>query len=181
MKSTGKTINLRRLEKVDLALKVRWYNDPQVNQTLLLQEQLTLDKTLKWFDMISQNQSRLDLIVENLDAKPIGIGGLVNIDKANRTAESIIVIGETDYWGKGIMFEALELLLRWAFENLNLDKIWALAVPTNIASIITMKKLGYQIEGKLREEKYLNGKRVDILRLGLLRKDFQAALKGMNQ
>jgi len=181
MKLTGKTINLRRLEKADLELKIRWYNDPQVNQTLLLQEQLVLDKTLKWFDTISRDRSRVDLIIENSDSQPIGIAGLVNIDHVNRTAESIIVIGETDYWGQGVMIEALELLLTWSFEKLNLDKIWALALPTNIASIITMKKLGYQIEGTLREEKYVNGKRIDILRLGLLRKDFQDFQKGMYQ
>ena len=181
MKLTGKTIILRRLAKADLELKIRWYNDPQVNQFLLLPERLVLDKTLKWFDTITQNESRLDLVVENSHSEPIGIGGLVNIDKINRTAESFIVIGETDYWGKGVMFEALELLLTWSFENLNLDKIWALALPTNIASIITMKKLGYQVEGKLREEKYVNGKRVDLLRLGLLRKDFHDFQKGMNQ
>ena len=181
MKLTGKTINLRRLEKADLVLKIRWYNDPQVNQFLLLDERLVLDKTLKWFDTISQDQSRADLIIENSDSKPIGITGLVNIDNVNRTAESIIVIGETDYWGQGVMVEALELLLTWSFGKLNLDKIWAIALPTNIASIITMKKLGYQIEGTLREEKYVNGKRIDILLLGLLRKDFQDFQKGMNR
>jgi len=181
MKISGNTIVLRPLEKVDLELKIRWYNDPQVNQFLLLEERLVRDKTLKWFDAISQDRTRMDLIIENDDSEPVGIAGLVNIDKNNRTAESFIVIGETAYWGRGVMIEALELLLKWTFDNLALEKIWALALPTNVASIVSMKKLGYQIEGTLRKEKYINGDRMDILRLGLLRKDFEDFQKDRDQ
>ena len=46
----------------------------------------------------------------------------------------------------------------------------------NVASIITMKKIGFKIEGTLREEKYMNGKYIDIVRVGLLRDEFKPVL-----
>ena len=173
MNLIGNSIRLREMGKNDLEFKVRWFNDPLVNKTLILSEKINRKKTARWFEKAVQDPSRLDLVIETLDGNPLGIIGFVNMDPNHRTAESFIVIGEKDYWGKGIMIEAMSLLLKWSFHTLALDKIWALALPDNIASIITMKKLGYQIEGTLRQEKCLAGKRVDILRMGLLRCDFK--------
>jgi len=58
-----------------------------------------------------------------------------------------------------------------------LHKISAPSLAENIASIITMKKLGFKIEGTLRHEMFLHGKRVDMIQLGLLRSEFKPANK----
>ena len=75
------------------------------------------------------------------------------------------------------MLEAESLLIDWAFKDLGLYKIWATAIADNIASIITMKKLGFQFEGTLKGEKFLRGKRVDIAHYGLFQNEFKPALK----
>jgi len=71
------------------------------------------------------------------------------------------------------MAAAESVLIQWAFDTLDLYKIWAQTRSTNTASIITMKKLGFQVEGTLREEKYISGQRVDLIRMGLLRQEFK--------
>ena len=169
----GETIQLRPLQESDMELKVKWYNDPEVNKTLVVTEIFDLEKSIQWFKKAGKEPSRSDFVIETGRGKSIGLVGLVNIDKIHGTAEIYIVIGEKSFWGKGIMLEAEELLIGWAFDKLDLYKITAPSLAENIASIITMKKLGFKIEGILREEKFLHGKRVDMVRLGLLREEFK--------
>lgn len=171
---TSPHLRLRSMTQADLPLKVRWYNDPEIRQTLILDERLELEKTRQWFEAVRDSASRLDLMIET-EAQPIGQISLVNIDARHQTAEIVLVIGEKAYWGKGVMLEAESLLIRWAFETLGLRKIWAQTRPENIASLITMKKLGFQVEGTLRSEKIIAGRRIDILHLGLLPEDFKPA------
>jgi RimJ/RimL family protein N-acetyltransferase len=58
-----------------------------------------------------------------------------------------------------------------------LHKVTAPSLAENIASIITMKKVGFKIEGIFWEEKFLHGNRVDMIRLGLLHNEFRPANK----
>jgi RimJ/RimL family protein N-acetyltransferase len=174
MKIEGQKVTLRDMTKEDIVLKVKWFNDPDVNKTLLVEEKLQLDKSLEWFEQTRNDKTRRDFTIETVEGRPIGIIALVHISDVHKTAEIYIVIGEKDYWGKGVMLEAESLLIDWAFSSLKLEKIWADAVEDNIASIITMKKLGFQIEGKLRKERFLRGRRIDVIRLGLLKEDFKA-------
>ena len=159
--------------KKDLPDKVRWYNDPEVNKTLFLEEPLEPGKTLEWFDRIKDDDSRIDFVIDAANGKPIGLAGLVNIDRLHQTAEIYCVIGEKDWWGKGVMLEAERLLIKQAFEKMGIEKIRAYAHPSNIASIITMKKLGFKIEGTLRKEKKIHGQRTDVICAGLLKEEFK--------
>lgn len=174
---TGPHLRLRPMTADDLPLKVQWYNDPAVSQTLILDEVLQLDKTLQWFEAVKESESRLDLMIEWQSTKPVGQISLVNINRHQQTAEIVLVIGDKDYWGKGVMLEAESLLIGWAFESLGMQKIWAQTRPENIASLITMKKLGFQIEGTLRKEKILGGERIDIVHLGLLPEEFKPSTR----
>ena len=173
MKVKGPNITLRDMEKSDIANKVKWFNDPVVNKTLLMDGPLDLQKSFEWFDKSRSDRSRSDFVIETNDGLPLGNISLVHISEIHKTAEIYIVIGQKEYWGKGIMLEAERLIIEWAFNSLKLEKIRADAVANNIASIITMKKLGFQIEGTLRKERYQNGRRIDVLRLGLLKEDFK--------
>lgn len=172
----GKNIKLRPMTRDDLPRKVRWYNDPEIKKTLILDEDLQLEKTIAWFEKIQDSDSRLDLMIESSYGQPIGVIGLVNIDRRHGTAEIFIVIGDRDYWAKGVMRHAESLLIHWAFSEFGLEKIWAHVRTNNIASIITMKKLGFKIEGTLRQHVCIAGQREDIFMCGLLKQDFKPIL-----
>jgi RimJ/RimL family protein N-acetyltransferase len=170
---TGDHIVLRPLNKTDIENRVRWFNDPDVRKTLIISERFELDKTIRWFEKIQHDDSRVEFAIETTEKIPVGVIGLAGIDSTHRTAEIYLVIGQKEFWGKGVMLEAECLLIDWAFNSLGLEKIWAQARPENIASLITMKKIGFQVEGTLRSEKVVDGKRTDVLRLGLLKNEFK--------
>jgi len=172
---SGPHLRLRQMTEDDIADKVRWYNDPQVRQMLVLDETFELEKSRQWFRGVRDLPTRLDMIIESSEGMPLGVIGLVNIDRKNLTAEIVIVVGEKDYWGKGVMLEAESLLIHRAFTELQLEKIWGQTRVENIASLVTMKKLGFKIEGTLRQEKIIDGRRVDIMHMGLLRDEFKPA------
>jgi RimJ/RimL family protein N-acetyltransferase len=174
---TGDHIILRPLIKADIENRVRWFNDPDVRKTLIINEQFELEKTIRWFDKIRPDDSRVEFAIETTEKIPVGVIGLAGIDSTHRTAEIYIVIGQKEFWGKGLMLEAECLLIDWAFNSLGVEKIWAQTRPDNIASLITMKKIGFQIEGTLRNEKIVNGQRTTVLHLGLLREDFKPSHK----
>jgi RimJ/RimL family protein N-acetyltransferase len=168
----GKDIILRPMERSDIELKVKWFNDAAVNRTLVLDETLELEKSFKWFDAAVRNDQRRDFIIETKSGEPIGITGLLEINQKHGTAECFCVIGEKKAWGKGIGTIAHSLLIQWAFEKLGLHKIWAVIYTENIAIIKIIEKLGFKIEGTLRQEKTVSGKRIDLFRIGLLRDEF---------
>ena len=170
---TGDHIVLRPFNKADIENRLRWFNDPDVRKTLIISERFELEKTIYWFEKMQAEDSRLEFVIETMEKTPVGVIGLAGIDSTHRTAEIYIVIGQKEFWGKGVMLEAERLLIGWAFHSLGLEKIWGEVRTDNVASVITMKKLGFQIEGTLRCEKIVDDRRIDVLRLGLLKNDFK--------
>jgi RimJ/RimL family protein N-acetyltransferase len=172
MRIVGDKILLRDAEREDMVNRVRWFNDPGVNKTLLLEEELESEKTLEWFEKTKKDETRRDFVVESKDGEPIGFTGLVSINTVHGTAECYCVIGQKEYWGKGIGTEVHLRLIDWGFRSLGLHKIWADIRADNIAIIKVIEKLGFKVEGRLREEKNIGGQRVDVVRIGLLRDEF---------
>lgn len=168
----GEKIVLRPLEEKDLANKVRWFNDPEINKTLFLEENFELEKTLRWFEKVLKDDSRMDFAIDSSDGEPIGIAGLLKMDRMHRTAESYCVIGEKKFWGKGVGTEAHKIMFQWGFDKLGLEKIWADINPDNTAIIKVCERLGFKAEGLLRKDRVVNRRRVDVLRIGLLKEEF---------
>ena len=173
MNIVGDRINLRPMRKEDMELRVKWFNDPEVNRTLFLDEELNLQKTLRWFERAAADDSRRDFVIETTDAKPVGFMGLVGINNRHGIAECYGIVGEKQYWGKGIGTEAHSLLIQWAFDSLGLNKIWAAINMENSAILKVTEKLGFEIEGTLRQEKYHQGKHLDVFRIAVLRSEFK--------
>ena len=172
VKITGDNIILRPLAKADLENRVRWFNDPQVRQTLVVTEQFEMSKTIQWFERLQSDKSRVEFAVETLDGTGIGITGLLGIEKEHNIAECYCVIGNKEYWGKKLGTEIHSVLIQWAFEKLDLYKIRADIRTNNPAIFRVVEKLGFKIEGTLRKEKMVDGQRIDLYRIGLLREEF---------
>lgn len=168
----GDGIRLRSMKKTDIEFKVKWYNDPVVNKTLIIDEPLELEKSLKWFDAAVSDDNRRDFVIETMDGEPIGITGLLGISRKHGTAECFCVIGEKKFWGRGLGTLIHSLLIQFAYNELKLNKIWAVIYTDNAAIIRVIEKLGFKIEGTLREEKLIDGKRINLHRIGVLKSEF---------
>jgi len=75
------------------------------------------------------------------------------------------------YWRRGIMTEALRLVIRYGFSGLRLNRIQALVVPGNEVSIGLLLKLGFSLEGLLRDYAFFKGRYNDLLSYSLLKKE----------
>ncbi|WP_223292378.1 GNAT family N-acetyltransferase [Salipaludibacillus neizhouensis] len=107
--------------------------------------------------------------------KEIGRVALPFLDYEHRNTEILIMIGEKDYWGKGYGKEAFQLLLDYVFIELNLHRVGLKVFSFNEKAIRMYGKLDFQVEGKLRESLYRNGKWHNIYLMGLLKSEY---LKG---
>ena len=105
--------------------------------------------------------------------KVIGSVGLDGISWHNRTSWVGIGIGERDYWGKGCGTDAMKIIARYAFEELGLHRLNLNVFAYNTRAIRSYEKVGYKVEGSVREAVHRDGKRWDVIFMGLLRKDFR--------
>lgn len=111
-------------------------------------------------------------IYHKVDEKVIGWIGIKDIMWSHRCAEIFYIIGDRDYWGRGLATEAVILILKYAFLELNLHKIKALALAPNTASNRILQKLGFSLEGTFKEEGYIDGKYYDLKHYGLLKAEW---------
>ena len=106
------------------------------------------------------------------DDKVIGTTTLFRYDEQSRRAEIGYILNR-QFWGKGLINEALRALVTFAFEELNLHRIEADIEPRNASSIKTVERLGFQKEGYLRERWIVDGEIQDSLFYGLLKSDWE--------
>lgn len=102
----------------------------------------------------------------------IGNVYLTDINNVNRTAKSHILIGNTAYWSNGYGTEAMRLLIDYAFNHRNLNRIEALVLEDNKASRRMHEKLGYQQEGLLRQSVYKQGTYKNQIVFALLKSEY---------
>lgn len=110
------------------------------------------------------------------DDKIIGTATLFQLDSKNRRAEIGYALNRI-FWKKGLVNEALNALLYFAFTELNLHRVEADVDPRNAASIRVLERLGFQREGFLRERWIVNGEICDTLFYGLLKSEWIAGTK----
>lgn len=171
----GDRIYLRLMEERDIPFKVKWINDPDVRRTLDFDYPISEVATKHWLNKVAVDGSRKDFIVCLRESDiPIGYEGFLNIDTKNSKAESYMAIGDKEYWGKGYARDAREVLLRYAFEELGLNKVYSYIWSGNDKMIGLNKSVGFQIEGLLRDEIFSHGQFRDRYIMSILKEDYQS-------
>lgn len=165
------TINIRPFKKEDIPLKVEWINNPLNNKYLHYNLPLKVENTLKWFEKNKNRTDRYDATIV-VDNRPVGLIGLLGIDRKNSKAEYYITIGERDYLGKGIAFEATKLLLEYGFVKLCLNKIFLYTEEKNISAQKLFEKIGFQKEGLIKDNIFYNNKYINRFLYSFFREDY---------
>lgn len=167
-------IYLRLMEEKDIPYKVRWINNPDFRSTLNFEYPISEIGTRKWLNSVSGNSNRRDFFVCNKENdEPIGFGGLLNIDYKNSKAESYMGIGNLNYQGKGCGYDIRTLILGYAFNELNLNKVYAYVWEKNTPMINLNKKVGFEIEGLLRDDILSHGKLRNRYIMGITKNEYQ--------
>lgn len=159
----------------DAPIYHQWRNDIEVMQfTNPALDMFTYADTENFVKNITESNQSKSYIIEEIESnKAIGVTSLINMDYGNRNAECIIDIGDKNYWGKGFGKEAFQLLLDYAFNELNLHKVYLRVFSFNERAIKLYQKLGFDEEGELKEQFYRNGAWHDIKMMGLFQKDYR--------
>lgn len=113
-------------------------------------------------------------IVERTSGAHIGNISLQSLNFIHRSGELAVLLGEKEFWGQGLGFEASHLLVRHGFEALNLNRIELGTPASNIGMQKIAEKLGMKREGVKRAAFFKDGRYQDVLLYGLLRGEFEA-------
>jgi RimJ/RimL family protein N-acetyltransferase len=108
------------------------------------------------------------------DNRVIGEIGLDGISWTHREAFVGIGIGERDQWGKGYGTDAMRLILRFGFSEMNLMRISLDVFEYNLRAIRSYEKIGFVHEGRLRGALRRDGSRYDMLYMGITREEWRA-------
>ncbi|MHA2179826.1 MAG: GNAT family N-acetyltransferase [Promethearchaeota archaeon] len=103
----------------------------------------------------------------------IGNVALQSINWINRSAELAIIIGEKDFWGKGIAKKVCNIMLYHGFQKLNLHRIWTGTAATNKGMNQVAINIGMKLEGKFIDAMFLEGKYINILEYGITEYDYE--------
>lgn len=166
-------MNLRKVKKKDLATIRDWRNSEGIREFNTQYIYLNMENQTNWFNSIQKNSDRIMFIITNKKKKPIGICGLIHLDKKNHNADVAIIIGNKTLHGKGYGFESLSLLVKFGFEQLNLHRIEAEIFEYNHKSKMLFKKLNFKYEVTLKESLWRNGKWWNIHLYSLLLNDYK--------
>jgi RimJ/RimL family protein N-acetyltransferase len=102
----------------------------------------------------------------------IGTQRVGHIDWRVGTGDIGIVIGNKDYWGRGLAKDSTRTICRYALKSLSLRRLTGGTPATNVAMHKCFESLGFKLEGQLRKQLLLNGEYVDHNLYGLFPEDF---------
>lgn len=172
MESLGTgAICVRKFTLQDVEKKVHWINDDRNHKFLHYDLPLNLEKTIAWFERVQSAEDRIDAVIE-VDGKPVGLIGLLNVDLKNRKTEYYICIGEPSHQHRGVAAQASRLLLNYAFTTMQMNRIYLYTEPENQDARHLFETLGFQLEGCLREDLICGDRKVDRLIYAITRQEF---------
>lgn len=167
----GGKLYLRPLLKSDITERyLSWLNDAEVTRYIETGLFPVTEKDLEEFYkkiLVSKTDIMFAIIDKKHDLH-IGNIKLGGINWVHRFADVGIIIGDKAYRGRGYGEEALRLLLGYAFNRLNLNKVILGAYATNLAALKSFKKVGFTIEGRIKKLFCNDGKYVDHVLMGIL-------------
>jgi RimJ/RimL family protein N-acetyltransferase len=134
----------------------------------------SLDYVKKWVEDTIFSDTRICLaICDSETNEMLGFLNINDIDFRNRRAQwGGLLIGNKKNWGKGLGTEASELMLKFVFEELNINCFWAFWLAENIPSIKVGEKIGFKEIGILKESVYKGGKYHDQLIMSIHKNEY---------
>ena len=164
-------IQIRKHERKDISFRVKWFNNPKVNKYLgdRLGEKTSLKKEKDWFSKYELTKNKKFFTICD-NSRPIGLVGLSNINRFNKTADIFIAIGEDNSRGKGIGKKAMLWIINYGFNTLKLHKLKLYLIKENIPAVKLYNSLGFILEGEMKDENYYKGKYYSLLLMALFHK-----------
>lgn len=170
-------VELTALTKADAAIIALWHQDAKYMrfQDTAPAYPISEDQVLEYLE---QNRKLKDHMAFGLrrttDASLIGVAEIEDINWHHSNAWLSISLGKA-FWNQGLGIEALRLLVRYAFQELNLHRLQLTVFEYNERAQAVYRKVGFCLEGRMREWILRDGKRYDMLQMGLMASEWRAS------
>ena len=166
---------LRAIKRSDLDDMFEYSSDPRTSKYLLWTPHKNKDYTKDFIELILAKYKSKEYndwaIIYKKTGKMIGTCGFTRIDEDNSIVEIGYVINP-EYWGMGIATEALQTVMAFSFEQLNVNRVECKFMFGNEASLSVMKKAGMKLEGYQRDAIYAKGKYHTIGIASMLKREY---------
>lgn len=136
-------VEIRPLREDDAYVSYKWRNDSSVFKYTCntYDHEITLESELAWIQRVMNNPDDYRCAIE---VEGIYVGNIYLTDIANKEANYHIFIGDRNYWGKGVAKKASQLLVKYGFETLHLERINLQMRPKNLAAYHLYLNLGFK-------------------------------------
>ena len=170
-------LRLRASEKEDVPLFLKWINDPEVCEHLGQYAVMNRIQEEAWFESVSKGpRTELPLVIEIRQGEnwfAIGNTSFLGIHPVNLETEIGIMIGEKEYWNQGYGTETMIRMLKYGFEELNLNRIFLRVFEGNERGKQAYRKAGFIHEGTLRQAQYHRGRYWDVDIMSILKNEWK--------
>lgn len=176
----GEQVYLRPLAREDLNEKyLGWLNDPEA--TRYLETGIfpyTLGELEEFYKSVVGKTTQVMLAILDKEADMhIGNVKLGPIYWVHRKATFGILIGEKEFWGRGIGTEVTRLMVEYGFYRLNLNRIDLGVYAEHAAAVRAYERVGFRVEGRFRADMFHEGQYKDRLWMGLLRSEYKPTME----
>lgn len=181
MNIRGKIVTLRAIEKEDLELMREMLNDPEIENLVVgWAFPISRYQQEKWYENNINNNINLRFIIETEKDGAIGLATLTDIDWKNRKAFHGMKLLNKKNRHRGIGTDTVMAIMKYAFDELQLNRLDGSWFEENIPSKTMYIKCGWKEEGRLRNCIYKKGKYRDLIVAGILKTDYEKLIKENN-
>lgn len=178
MNIKGKKVTLRAMELSDCDMIREMFNNPDMEDLVIGWAFPISDYyQKKWFEAHFNDNLNFRFVIETQKEGPLGIATLTDIDWKNRTAEHGIKLANKEDRSKGIGTDAVMAVMRYAFDELGLNRLNGGWFPENRASSGLYRKCGWVEEGIRRRCVYKRGAYRDFVIAGILAEEYYALIE----
>jgi UDP-4-amino-4,6-dideoxy-N-acetyl-beta-L-altrosamine N-acetyltransferase len=164
----GLICNIRKIESKDLEILRMWRNSDFVRSKMFNKSLITEEQQQNWF--VGRDEStRIDFIIENRDGLPIGSTYIFDISQEHKRAEWGFYLGCEEFTKGGHALDAMILIYKYGFEQLNLEKIYCQTLSSNLKVVNMHKTFGLAEEGVLKRHYFIEGDWDDVFFMSLYR------------
>jgi RimJ/RimL family protein N-acetyltransferase len=182
MNINGKNIVLRAVELEDLPLLNQWANNPEIQYWIGgWHFPTSMEDQKKWFSNLSANSLNQRFVIETKELGVIGTANLVDIDWKNKNAFHGMLLGDKEIRGKGYAVDTVKALMKYAFEELGLNRLDGSMIEYNEASLkMYIEKCGWKREGIQRNWYFRKNRFWDRIIVGITKEDYNDFMRNNN-
>lgn len=172
----GKYVRLIPIEKDrEVEFYMRWQSNSEYQRFLDSSPAMIFSKSQrsKWLEENAQSDDQIMFSIQEIQSGKIL--GFIELDgfKNNFVNTYVgIAIGDPEDWSKGFGTDAMQIILKYAFTTLNLHRVSLTVFEYNPRGIRSYEKVGFKHEGARRQFLQRDGKRWDMLQMGILKEEW---------